>query len=247
MSHSLSQKQTEYINFIKQFIDKNESSPRLIDIAEHFRVKKSTAHNVLRALQIKGFLRFGRSKNIGFFIHLIDHSNAVAEMTLLNIVGKFDNYGFVYRIPKPVGLFPITLIGSKPEDVFGLLAADNIDSADISYKDLLIFDFEKKAKPHDICILSVGGYMMLVLIVGKTFSSDVKSIKMATVYPMPEGIGEDRGQKLFWLPLAWNRKTEDFFLKYFVGENINLPDYITKKAFATCIRLEREPPFQTFL
>jgi len=51
MPHALTDRQREYLEFIREYIRKNESSPRLEEIAEHFHVTSPTAHKTLKALQ----------------------------------------------------------------------------------------------------------------------------------------------------------------------------------------------------
>ena len=60
MPHALTKRQKEYLEFIRNYIRENESSPRLEEIAEHFGVKAPTAHKILQSLQSKGYLYFVR-------------------------------------------------------------------------------------------------------------------------------------------------------------------------------------------
>jgi len=53
MPHTLSKRQREYLEFIRNFIQTNEDSPRLEEIAEQFKVTPPTAHKMLDALQRK--------------------------------------------------------------------------------------------------------------------------------------------------------------------------------------------------
>ncbi len=46
MPHSLTDRQREYLEFIREFIKENESSPRLEEIAKHFGVSSPTAHKI---------------------------------------------------------------------------------------------------------------------------------------------------------------------------------------------------------
>ena len=39
MPHALTALQKEYLDFIRDYVTRNESSPRLDEIAEHFQVK----------------------------------------------------------------------------------------------------------------------------------------------------------------------------------------------------------------
>jgi Mn-dependent DtxR family transcriptional regulator len=51
MPHALSDRQREYLDFIKSYIAENELSPRLEEVAGHFDVKPPSAHKNLQALQ----------------------------------------------------------------------------------------------------------------------------------------------------------------------------------------------------
>ena len=67
MPHALTERQKEYLEFIREYIRENEMSPGLDEIARHFSVKPPTAHKILEALQTKGFVYFIRSSEAGFF------------------------------------------------------------------------------------------------------------------------------------------------------------------------------------
>jgi hypothetical protein len=53
MPHSLTPRQHEYLEYLRSYIKENEASPRLDEIAKHFRVKPPTAHKTLEALHNK--------------------------------------------------------------------------------------------------------------------------------------------------------------------------------------------------
>ncbi|MCB0279436.1 MAG: hypothetical protein KDD94_08040, partial [Calditrichaeota bacterium] len=74
MPHSLTSHQQEYLDFLRVYISENESSPRLEEIATHFRVKPPTAHKTLEALHNKGYIYFARDSISGFFIRLLEHA-----------------------------------------------------------------------------------------------------------------------------------------------------------------------------
>ena len=66
MPHALTDRQREYLEFVRDYVERYESSPRLDEIADHFGVKAPTAHKMLKALQSKGFLYFATpSRTIG--------------------------------------------------------------------------------------------------------------------------------------------------------------------------------------
>ena len=84
MPHALTARQREYLEFLRQYIRENESSPGLNELADHFDVTSPTAHKTLETLQSKGCSYFGRSKTSGFFIRLswiMILSSGVLKMT----------------------------------------------------------------------------------------------------------------------------------------------------------------------
>jgi len=76
LPHSLTDLQRDYLDFIRQYVCMNKSSPRLEEIAIHFNVKAPTAHKILSALQRKGYLYFGRDSQSGVFIRLIERAGS---------------------------------------------------------------------------------------------------------------------------------------------------------------------------
>jgi Mn-dependent DtxR family transcriptional regulator len=53
MPHALTERQKECLEYIRKFIELNESSPRLEEIADHLDIKTPTAHKLLEALNKK--------------------------------------------------------------------------------------------------------------------------------------------------------------------------------------------------
>ena len=53
MPQDLTDRQQEYLDFIRDYIQENESAPRLDEIAKHFGVTSPTAHKALETLQEK--------------------------------------------------------------------------------------------------------------------------------------------------------------------------------------------------
>ena len=66
MPHALTSRQREYLEFLREYIKENESSPRLEEIAEFFDVKPPTAHKALLAQHNKGYIYFARDSISGF-------------------------------------------------------------------------------------------------------------------------------------------------------------------------------------
>ncbi len=58
MPHALTTRQREYLEFLREYIKENETSPRLEEIAEHFGVKPPTAHKTLEAFHRQGIYLF---------------------------------------------------------------------------------------------------------------------------------------------------------------------------------------------
>ena len=97
MPHSLTERQKEYLEFIRNYIRENETSPRLEEIASYFGVKAPTAHKTLEALQSKGYLYFGRDSISGFFIRLIERAGSAETVIEIPITGKVNRFGELIR------------------------------------------------------------------------------------------------------------------------------------------------------
>ena len=244
MPHSLTDRQRAYLDFISEFIRVNASSPRLDDIANHFKVKPPSAHKMLEVLQKKGFLLFGRDSNSGFYIRLVERAGTAEAVTEIFILGKVDKYAEVYDFPKSLGHFPTVVAGSNPQKLFCLVAFENIPDQNISLGDAFIFDYGRKPRPGDICIAALGKRLFLIRVVSKTFDKDILSDVMASDYPIPAELSnKEREQLLNWYPLAYRDEYEDFFMKVFEDQALfprELPDDLI---MATAIRLSRQLSF----
>ena len=156
MPHSLTDRQQEYLEYVRQYVAQNESSPRLDEIADHFGVKAPTAHKILRALQSKGYLYFGRDSISGFFIRLIERAGSTETVIEIPITGKVNRYGELIDFPELLGHFPTLLVGAEPGNVFALVVTEDIPEVSILAQDLLICDVGKLPQPGDIAILPFG-------------------------------------------------------------------------------------------
>jgi SOS-response transcriptional repressor LexA len=240
MPHALTDRQRDYLNFIKSYIAQNERSPRLEELAEHFEVKPPTAHKTLEALQRKGFLIFDRTSTSGFFIRLIEKAGAQEIVTSVPLVGKVNQLGEVYDFPEPLGEFPAVLTGVKPEEVFALVLTEDILQAHLQTNDFIIFDAEKKPQPGDICISILRERYFLMRITRKTFNDKLLSFEGSQDYPFPEALSDqNRDQRLHYEPLAYLEENEEVFLQILNDEEISyfpLPDFFVQ---ATALRLTR--------
>jgi SOS-response transcriptional repressor LexA len=243
MPYSLTSRQKEYLDFIRQYISKNESSPTLEEIAQNFHVSSPTTHKMLQALQNKGYLYFHRSKIGGFFIRLIERVGSTEMVVEIGIVGRFNKYGEVFDFPKLLGHFPSLLTGAKPDELFSLVASENLPQAGILVGDLIIFDYRKKPLPNDICLFPFGKRWYLIRIASKTFDKDVESFEMSQEYPIPEKLSKDRGQRLNWYPLAYDKENNDYFMIIAEEEHIRSRAISTEMIAATALRLSRQLSF----
>jgi SOS-response transcriptional repressor LexA len=244
MPHALTDRQREYLEFIRNYIAQYESSPRLEEIADHFGVKAPTAHKMLETLQSKGYLYFGRDSVSGFFIRLIERAGSAETVIEIAVAGKVDVYGEVHDFPVELGHFATVLPGSEPGDVFALVATEDIPQASMLAQDFIIFDMGKQPQPGDISIAPIGDRLFLIEITSKTFDKDTPSLEMAQEYPIPEELTkEELGQKLNWYPLAHDEDTDAYFLQIVEEQEMPIgpipPDWVV----ATALRLIRALAF----
>jgi SOS-response transcriptional repressor LexA len=247
MPHALTPRQREYLDFLRQYIQDNEDSPRLEEIAAHFGVKPPTAHKVLKALQSKGYLYFGRSRTSGFFIRLIERAGSAETVIEIPIAGKVDGYGEVYDFPQMIGHFPTLLVGAEPEEVFALVVMEDIPQANMNAQDLLICDYGKRPQPGDICIIPFGfkaNRWFLCQMYSLTYDKDTPQFIMASQYPIPEKLlNKDLGQKLNWTPLAYDEYTEEYYLEIAAKAEVPLGPLPPELVVATVLRLSRTLAF----
>lgn len=241
MPHALTKRQGEYLAFIRSFIRANESSPRLEQIAEYFGVKPPTAHKMLEVLQRKGYLYFGRDSLSGFFIRLIDRAGSAETVTEIVIAGKLNKYGEVIEFPQKHGHFASLIVGSRPEELFGVVAVEEIPNCGILMGDLIIFDYGKKPKQNEVALIAIGERWLLIRVVSKTFDKLIRSDVMASDYPIPEELSNtEREQLLNWHPLAYDESTENYFLELAEVEEIRRGPIPSEVVAATAIRLSRQ-------
>lgn len=244
MPHSLTNRQREHLVYLRHYISENESSPRLKEIADHFGVTKSTAHKTLKALQRKGFLIFGRDSLSGFFIRLIERAGSAEVVTEIVIAGKFNRHGEVYDFPLKLGHFASLLEGANPEELFGLVAFENIPTANISLGDLIIFDYGKKPQPNDICLVSFGSLSLLVRVVSKSYDKEFLSDVVASEYPIPDGlVDKERQQLLNWYPIASDAESFEYLEGKFERQNLAIMELPPELVLATALRLSRQLAF----
>lgn len=244
MPHALTALQKDYLDYIRDYVAKNESSPRLDEIAEHFQVKAPTAHKTLETLQKKGYLYFGRDHVSGFFIRLIERAGSAEVILEVPILGKFDSFGEVIDFPNELGHFISAFVGAAPDTVFALFAAEDIPQASILEGDLIIFDIGKKPQPGDICIGPIGNRFFLIKIYSKTYDETLHSLELAQHYPIPDELDNpELKRKLNWAPMAHNESTHDYFMRIAQAERWALNPISPELIMATALRLTRPLAF----
>ena len=80
----LTKRQKEILDFIKEYIDKNEYSPSVEEIKEHFKIKSvSTIHEHIESLKSKGYLK--KIDNQARTIQLLKKDNAF-EIPIVGVI-----------------------------------------------------------------------------------------------------------------------------------------------------------------
>jgi SOS-response transcriptional repressor LexA len=165
MPKDLTNRQQEYLDFIRDYIRENESAPRLDEIARHFGVSSPTAHKALDTLQDKGYLYFGRDSYTGFYIRLIEFEDTSSGVTEIHFLGDVDPFGIVRNFPKKTVHSATPTLRSNPEDLFAFHVAGNLPAFNMLPHDVLIMDQGKTPEVGDICLTLIGKYHVLVQII----------------------------------------------------------------------------------
>ncbi|MBC8504001.1 MAG: hypothetical protein ISR58_21590 [Anaerolineales bacterium] len=247
MPHALTPRQREYLEFLREYIKENESSPRLEEIADNFGVKPPTAHKALLALHNKGFIYFARDSISGFFIRLIERAGTAETLIEVAIVGKVNRYGELVEFPEKHGHFASVVQGADPEDIFALALDEDIPEANLLFGDWLICDRSKRPQPGDIAILPIskeGRRFLLCRIHSLTSDKDLESFEVSNQYPIPEDLLDTSlGQRFNWAPLAHNNETEEYFENELEKEGWPARAIPPELVMGTVLRLTRHLAF----
>ena len=239
MTTSQTQRQNEYLTYIQDYIRRNESAPRLEEIAEHFGVKTPTAHKALVALRDKGLLYFARDRVTGFYIRVPERFNTTETIFEINIVGKVNRYGEIHEFPKKIGHFPVIIPGANPLSIFAVELWQHMIAADMQAGDLLIFGRDKKAAPGDIAIIRYGKSWLLVNLFSLKHDLSTPFYELAKEIS-PEVLQTlDESGHLFWWPLAIREETEAYFVKAAIQYQVPWTPVALENVVATAVRLER--------
>lgn len=240
MPYALTDRQKEYLEFIREYIRENESSPRLEEIADHFGVTLPTAHKTLEALHEKGYLYFARDPKVGFFIRLIERAGSAEAVMEVPITGKIGEYGKVYEFPQMHGHFASVIPGAAPDEVFALVAMTDIPQASILMGDRIIFDLKKKPQQGDICLAPIGENLFLIKIASKTIDKMIHAYETTIWYPIPGNMTDPEVDQLFnWYPLAYDDDTDPWFTKLADEQNWPRAPIPAGYIVGTALRLSR--------
>lgn len=231
MPHALTDRQKEFLDFIKNYIRENEVSPSLQEIADHFDVAPPTAHKILDALQKKDFILFRRNPDLGFIIRLVERGGLGEKIFPLYTIGTINQYGELVDLIKLSTVeklirrarkneidfsksIPIIQKCNDPRSFFGLRASHDIPAISVEKGDIFVVDFHKIPQEEFLSLLPVGpqGRIFLCRSYGYTFDDRFMSFDMKAPYPLPEEFfNPDLGQRMFWYPAAWDENTDDKF------------------------------------
>lgn len=172
MPKALTVRQKEYLDFIRTFIQENESAPRLDEIAKQHGVTSPTAHKALETLQDKGYLYFGRDSVTGFYIRLIEFVDISIQVAEISILGTVDQFGIVHNFPKKTHHFVTPTLQSNPKDLFALYVSGHLPEFNIVPHDIMIFDQDKTPQVGDICFTLINNNRVLVQIMDEDQEKD---------------------------------------------------------------------------
>ena len=247
MPHALTPRQSEYLEFIREYIKANESSPRLEEIANHFNVTSPTAHNTLKALMRAGYIHFGRSSTSGFFIRLIERAGSAETVHEIPIAGKVDRYGELIEFPQKHGHFATLLLGGTSGEIFALTAWEDIPEVSVLAGDLLICDYGKHPQAGDFVIVPFGFQgqrYFLCEIFSLTMDKEMPNIEVANPFPITENLlDKELGQQFHWAPLAYTEKNDEYFRKVAEETKTPLKAIPPEYVVATVLRLARNLAF----
>jgi hypothetical protein len=127
MPHALTEREKEYLAFLREYIHEHETTPQLKDVAGHFGVKLPSAHKVLEALQSKGYLRFWRSKAAGYNLRLAERGGGVEKAIQIHHPGADStNTAKCCSSPASWGTFRWCCMGVDENRVFAVQATADI-------------------------------------------------------------------------------------------------------------------------
>lgn len=235
MSQVLTNRQTEYLEFIRNYIEGNECAPRLEEIAQHFYVTNPTASRTLKTLEEKGHLYFNRDKVTGFYIRTPEFFTSDGELKEVPVLGLVDRYGEVHKFQEYHQHFPF-MLPDNSQEMFALTIFQHIQSANILARDRMIFTVGGETEPGDICIYLMGERLFLVRMYEMVFSDDAPFIDMAIQW---KDKYKEYPDHLFWWPLAISDENDNYFADVVREQQVHWEPVDRKTIIGKAIRLVR--------
>jgi len=194
----LTQRQQEYLKFIRNFTAENQFAPLLKEIAQNFNVESSTANKALKTLQEKGHLYFGRSETLGYYIRLPEWHTSGQRMVEVSNIGFVNQYGMLYEFPTLMGHFPTLRMYPRKGKPFVLRLTADIPHTNLLGGDQLFCERDLTPKQDDICIALIGP--------GKYFL-----VQILEIFPKDDKVDETH---YTWNPIAYYEDTHDYFMEF---------------------------------
>ena len=83
----------------------------------------------------------------------------------------------------------------------------------------------------------------MIRVTSKTLDNTIESFAMAQEYPIPNNLSTDRGQKLNWHSLAYDKQTNDYFMDVAKKQKFFISAIPMELIVATALRLSRQYSF----
>lgn len=210
MPHALTEREREVLDFLRDYIAAQGSSPRLEEIARHFGIARPTAHKLLDALHRKGFIYFNRDRVSGFFIRLFEGGRP-EHYVEVPIVGEVDRLGCVQQpFPRYMGHFASIVESKDPAMVFALICRADIPPAAILSNDVLVCDASKHVQVGDVVLAMLHPELLVLTRCGaKTLDERRLELESALYFPVPSDVADEQERQLiYWYPLALSSDNE---------------------------------------
>lgn len=142
---SITPKQKKVLEFIRSFIDKNDYSPSLQEIAKHFKKSISTAQHYVDILTGKGFL--SKEDNVSRSIKPVGKAS---QVLLLGEIAAGEPIEPI-EIPEPIDI-PASMINS-PGNYYALkVRGDSMIEDGIMDGDMIVVKHQKIAESGEIVV-----------------------------------------------------------------------------------------------
>ncbi|MCB2160513.1 hypothetical protein KQH40_00335 [bacterium] len=237
MPDALTDRQREYLEFIREYIKENDCAPQLKEIAAHFHVSSPTVTKALTVLQDKGHLYFDRDEETGFYIRLWERKTNLGNLREVSILGNLDENSEVQQFPKYHGHFPY-VFPKDTGDVFAIEVDQHIPTAEIYAGDKLIVAPGIEAKPGDICIFPIGERDFLVRMCEFNLDENTPYHQLAVEWKDSSDKYENH---LVWWPLAFTEENEKFFFDLIENQPVKWQPIPPNLVIGKVIQLNRKP------